>query len=419
MLFSKRQVRLAILCVTGICLSVFSYRCLPSEKDPEPISETLSIRLISPVRGIPGDTVVIQGTNFMNGVQVEFGVHPAEVLDVSQYKIVAIVPDGVESNTYVTVSLNNKVSNSLAFHFQVMEKLELADPTIFLFEDTYYVYGTGGKGGNVDQGFLVYSSSDLRKWNGPKGVDQGFSLIKDKAFGDWGFWAPQVFPYKGAIYMAYTANENIAIAKSNSPLGPFTEHAVLTGPTRQIDPYIFIDDDEKVYIYFARLSGGNKIYVAEMNEDLSAIRQETVQLCLGATDGWEDTQKINWTVVEGPTVLKNNDAYYLFYSANHFENRDYAVGYAVSESPMGPWVKFRGNPIISRELLGFNGTGHGDFFRDKDRQWRYVFHMHFDNSRVHPRLTAILTGAFSDDEEKSYPRMIFNKGTFNFLLLND
>ena len=217
--------------------------------------------------------------------------------------------------------------------------------------------------------------------------------------------------------MAYTADENIAIAKSNSPLGPFKQHTVLSGDTRQIDPYIFIDDDGKAYIYFVKLLTGNKIYVAQLNENLSDIKKETLKLCISAETGWEDTQQINWKVAEGPTVLKNNDLYYLFYSANHFENKDYAVGYAVSESPFGPWEKHDENPILSRNLIGLNGTGHGDFFKDKNDNWFYVFHTHFNNSTIHPRLTGMIKGDFFKSKEMIYPEMSFKKETFQYLMV--
>ena len=36
------------------------------------------------------------------------------------------------------------------------------------------------------------------------------------------------------------------------------------------------------------------------------------------------------------------------YSANFYASEDYALGYAVSESPMGPFVKSETNPILSR-----------------------------------------------------------------------
>jgi beta-xylosidase len=301
----------------------------------------------------------------------------------------------------------------------MMDKMELADPTIFLYEDIYYVYGTGGRGGDVDRGFLVYSSPDLRKWDGPRGAKQGYSLTREDAFGDWGFWAPQLFQYRGAIYMAYTTNENIAIAKSQSPLGPFVEHAHLSGPTRQIDPFVFIDDDGKIYIYYVRLSGGNKIYVAELNDDLTAIVPGTGLLCIEATDVWEDTQQISWKVAEGPTLIKKDGKYYLFYSANHFENRDYAAGYAVSDSPLGPWKKSNQNPILSWGLVGIHGTGHGDFFQDTNNEYYYVFHTHFDNTRVQPRLTALMKGEFSELNPQGLRRITFNKESFKYLLINN
>ena len=64
--------------------------------------------------------------------------------------------------------------------------------------------------------------------------------------------------------------------------------------------------------------------------------------------------------MEGPTVVKLDDLYYLFYSANHFKNIDYAVGYATSTSPYGPWKKHANNPIIHRSIVHENGSGHGD-----------------------------------------------------------
>lgn len=419
-IFLKRGSKMRILLIGVIWFCLLPYACKQSGDKPDTqLEEGLFIQLISPVRGIPGDTVTIQGKNFIGSVKVTFGSLLSKVLEVSDEKIIAIVPEGVVSNTTVAVSSGGKTSNSLSFHFQTMDKMELADPTIFLYKDIYYVYGTGGRGGDVNRGFLVYSSPDLRKWYGPKGAKQGYSLTKEDAFGDWGFWAPQLFLYQDEIYMAYTANENIAIAKSQSPLGPFVKHTLLIGPTRQIDPFVFFDDDGKIYIYYVRLSGGNKIYVAELDKDLTAIVPGTELLCIQATDVWEDTHQINWRVTEGPTLIKKEGKYYLFYSANHFENRDYAVGYAVSDSPRGPWIKSNQNPILSWGLVGIYGAGHGDFFQDKNNEYHYVFHTHFDNSRVQPRLTALIKGEFSALNPQGQQRVTFSKESFKYLLINN
>ncbi|MDR1623932.1 MAG: glycoside hydrolase family 43 protein [Tannerellaceae bacterium] len=287
--------------------------------------------------------------------------------------------------------------------------LFLADPTIFPDNGTYYLYGT-----NSPEGFRVYTSGDLIHWSVP--AQDSLALRKGESYGEEGFWAPQVFRHNGQYYMAYTANENIAIAVSNHPAGPFRQNklAPIEAPTRQIDPYVFFDDDGKIYLYHVRLAGGNRIFVAEMTGDLMAIKEETAKECIVAASEWENTQKTDWTVAEGPTVLKHNGLYYLFYSANDFRNIDYAVGYAVAHSPYGPWEKTTDSPIISRHLIGYKGTGHGDFFRDKNGDRKYVFHIHYSDTTVSPRRTAVISAGFIPGEEPGKDRMQIDTETLFF-----
>lgn len=279
------------------------------------------------------------------------------------------------------------------------QNIFMADPTIFVDNGTYYLYGTGG---NSNEGFQVYTSKDLKTWEGPCGASDGYALKKGDAFGTKGFWAPQVFRYNGKYYMAYTADEFIAIASSDSPLGPFRQKKIakLPADTKQIDPYVFFDKDGKIYLYHVRLTKGNRLFVAEMNKNLTGIKKGTLTECIAAVDDWENTQRVEWPVSEGPTVIREKDTYYFFYSANDFRNIDYAVGYATSDSPYGPWKKQEGNPIISRRLLGHNGTGHGDIFIDNDGVMKYVFHTHNSNSVVGPRRTAIITMKATEKDGK-------------------
>ena len=271
---------------------------------------------------------------------------------------------------------------------QSSKQINLADPTIFYHDNTYYLYGTNE--GFTDVGFTAFSSTDKLHWK-----NAGTVLKKGDAFGSKGFWAPQVFKYRGKFYMAYVADEQIAIAKSNSPLGPFTqkEKKPIAAPVKIIDPFVFFDKG-KIYLYHVRLEKGNRMYVAEMNDDLQSIKENTATECLHATDDWENTTKADWGVTEGLTVLKGNNLYYLFYSANDFRNPDYAVGYATSNNPTGPWKKFAGNPILSKKQTTMNGTVHGDFFMDEKEELNYVLHAHQSNHVVGPRRTAIIQGKF-------------------------
>lgn len=279
----------------------------------------------------------------------------------------------------------------------------LADPTILYNKGIYYLYGTTTGNQTNGEGFLVYTSSDLKKWSGPAGAQNGLALKKGDSYGDKGFWAPQILEYNKKFYMIYTANENIAIATSDNPLGPFKskskEPIIKTG--NQIDPFIFIDDDGKKYLYHVRLTKGNRIFVAEINDDLQTIKTETLKECIAGTLPWENTQNTDWPVTEGPTVLKHNGLYYLIYSANDFRNPDYAVGYATSKSPFGPWEKSSDSPIISRQNTSQNGIGHGDVFWDKNNIMYYVLHTHFSNSGVSPRKAGMIAISFEGNMLKA------------------
>lgn len=288
----------------------------------------------------------------------------------------------------------------------------LADPAIYAEGGLYYLYGTVERASG--NGFRTYVSPNLKDWK-PVAINNGYSLKKGEAFGTAGFWAPQVFRQGANYYMAYVANENIAIAQSNNPAGPFTQQnkTPLAAPVKQIDPFVFVDDNGATYLYHVRLIGGNKIFVAQMTDDFSAIKPETLRECISATEGWENTANANWPVAEGPSVLKHKDVYYLFYTANDFRNPDYAVGYATSDNPLGPWKKYSGNPIISRSLLGWNGTGHGDFFA-KGNDLYYVFHTHYSNGKVTPRRTALLKMKFAKSEE-GIDKVVVEKKSFRFL----
>lgn len=300
---------------------------------------------------------------------------------------------------------------SYALHGQTpgSNNLFLADPTVFYHKGLYYLYGTGGEN-NRDSGFIVFTSSDKKRWQ-----YGGFALRKGESYGNKGFWAPQVFEHKGKFYMAYTANEHIAIAEADNPLGPFIQKELkpVDAAVRMIDPFMFFDSG-KIYLYHVRLQEGNRIFVAELNKDLSAIQYETLKECINAALPWEDTQNAAWKVAEGPTVLKRKGIYYMVYSANDFRNPDYAIGYATSDNPVGPWKKYEGNPLISRNNLRINGPGHGDVLMDKNGKIFYVFHVHNSDTKVSPRKTAIIRIGFKRAGGKP-DKIVVRRSTFRLL----
>jgi beta-xylosidase len=295
----------------------------------------------------------------------------------------------------------------------------LADPAVFNHNGNYYLYGTVEE--NAGNGFKVYTSKDMEHWIIDTNTRGGFALRKGSSYGNANFWAPQVFVNKNIFYMAYAADENIAIASASDPAGPFTQQTIrqLDAPVKQIDPFVFIDDDGKKYLYHVRLTNGNKIFVAEMEDDFSAIKPATLKECITATSLWENTANSKWPVTEGPSVIKHNNIYYLFYTANDFRNPDYAVGYATSNSPYGPWEKYAGNPIISKKNIGINGTGHGDFVKDEQNNLIYVFHTHFSDSAAKPRRTTMIKIKFVKDKSKGIDQVKVDEKSFHFATTKD
>jgi xylan 1,4-beta-xylosidase len=296
------------------------------------------------------------------------------------------------------------------------EYIYMADPTIFYDKGTYYLYGTGGL--QYNEGFAVYFSKDLKTWKGPAGKKNGYALQKGDAFGTNQFWAPQVLKYNNRVYITYAANEHIGMAASDSPLGPFSSTILkpIAEETKQIDPFIFIDSNGKKYMYYVVVAnGGNRIYVAEMNSDMLSQKKETATLCIEADAQWENTGKDKWSVTEGPTIIKHKSLYYIIYSANDFRSIDYAVGYATSTTPMGPWKKYEGNPIIHRSVTGQKGSGHGDVVKGRNGQLFYVFHTHNSTEKVVPRKTAIITIKFAADEKTGIDKLVADGASFRFL----
>ncbi len=275
------------------------------------------------------------------------------------------------------------------------QEIFFADVTIYVEGGKYYLTGTKGSRGGPS-GFAVLESKDLKTWTVPGESNDSLGMILtrgDHTYGTKGFWAPQIFKAGETYYLTYTADEQTVLAQSDSLLGPYRQQEIapIDGSAKNIDSYIFKDDNGKYYLYSVRFNKGNYLWVAEFDLGNGKIRPGTLTKCFDQTEPWEATPNYESApIMEGPTVIKLKGKYYLFYSANHFMNIDYSVGYAVSDSPYGPWIKQKDSPIIHRSIVGENGTGHGDIFEGLDGQLYYVYHVHFSQNQVSPRRTRIV-----------------------------
>lgn len=280
---------------------------------------------------------------------------------------------------------------------QIVETKEntitMGDPFILKTGANFYLYGTDN-----ENGIVVYQSKDLSAWSGPCGVTNGLALHKNDVWGEKWFWAPEVYEIDGVFYMFFSVEEHIAVATSKSPLGPFTQKNKETLlQTKAIDTHLFVDDDGRKYLYYVAFTNGNVIWMCEMKNDCLSVQENSIKECFGCSQPWEfSTKNPVAKVNEGPYVLKHNNLYYMIYSANHFENPDYGIGYAIASKPTGPWHKYEGNPIIASNE-NMKGTGHCAFFKDQDDNLNVVYHSHYSKEKVQPRLVHINQCKFVSD----------------------
>lgn len=309
------------------------------------------------------------------------------------YQIGAIAVDNYgKRSEKVTISGTPAEKDAIDPDIIAEYKLPIADPYVLYYGGKYYAYGTRVNG------FEVYISEDLKQWK----RNDNKALSPEDSWGTRWYWAPEVYyvKSKNLFYMFYSVDEHICVATSTSPEGPFVqrEKKPIVADEKGIDTSFFIDDDGTPYLYYVRFTGGNVIWVAEMNDDLTSIKKETLTKCISATEPWEKKQG---TIAEGPSLLKKGNTYYLIYSANHYESKDYAVGYATASSPKGPWTKYSGNPILRRDKeaaksVGLVGTGHGAPFVCADGSYKYIFHAHASETSVGPRTSYISNFNISD-----------------------
>ena len=284
------------------------------------------------------------------------------------------------------VLTENKPNNSIPKGVYQNPLMIGADPFVLAHSGRYYLYST-----NAEDGFRVFVSDDMAEW-----TDMGYCLKKGDVMGEKWFWAPEILEKDGKFYMVYVADEHLAIAVADNPLGPFiqSEKSWLS-EEKAIDGHFFVDDDGSVYLYYVRFDNGNVIYAAKMSDDLSELDEENEKFLLRADEEWELR---DCEVAEGPFVLKHNGKYYMTYSANHTRSEDYAIGYAVSDNPLGPFKKYEGNPILHK-TAEVNGTGHHSFVRSIDAgELICVYHRHCDKSNFQPRMVCIDRARFVVDD---------------------
>lgn len=253
--------------------------------------------------------------------------------------------------------------NSLNVNAQrpIIQTKYTADPAPMVYNDTVFLYTTHDEDdaeGFKMQDWLLYTSTDMVNW-----TDHGV-VASLKSF-DWvkrdnGAWAEQVVERNGKFYMYCPIHGNgIGVLVSDSPYGPFKDP--LGKPLvwqkehwDDIDPTVFIDEDGQAYMYW----GNPNCYYVKLNEDMISYSGDIVKL--------KETPE---HYQEGPWFYKRNGHYYLAFASTCCPE---GIGYAMSDSPTGPW-KTKGYIMRPTERTRGNHPGIMDY-----KGKSYVFGLNYD-----------------------------------------
>ena len=245
-----------------------------------------------------------------------------------------------------------------------------ADPSPLVVGDTLFLYTSHdaspedipdvnekSSAGFFMYDWLLWSTTDMVNWTEHGAV----ASLKDF---DWrsrenGGWAIQTVERNGKYYLyAPLHGHGIGVLEADSPYGPFKDPLGKPLVWDQsnwfdIDPTVYTDDDGQAYMYW----GNPHTFWAKLGEDMTSLTSEVTKL----------PHIPNYQ--EGPWFYKRQGHYYLGFASTCCPE---ALGYAMSDSPIGPW-EWKGYIMQPTQRDRGNHPGICDF-----KGHSYVFGQNYD-----------------------------------------
>ncbi|MBP5772208.1 MAG: family 43 glycosylhydrolase [Bacteroidaceae bacterium] len=211
-----------------------------------------------------------------------------------------------------------------------------ADPSPLVIGDTVYLYVSHdshpdeildarerNSAGFFMYDWLLYTSTDMVNWtdHGPVASLRDFQWRSR----DNGAWAIQTVERNGKYYLyAPLHGHGIGVLVADSPYGPFRDP--LGKPLvwqkehwDDIDPTVYIDKSGQAWMYW----GNPNTYYVKLRKDMISTEGDIVKL-----DDHIDHYQ------EGPWLYERGGHWYLAYASTCCPE---GLGYAMSDSPTGPW----------------------------------------------------------------------------------
>ncbi|MBT2655835.1 glycoside hydrolase family 43 protein [Bacillus sp. ISL-18] len=284
----------------------------------------------------------------------------------------------------------------------LVEHIYTADPSAHVFEGKLYIYPSHDiehSGKTIDDGsgdqyaMEDYHVLSIDNFHSPC-VDHGEALhIRDVPWASKQMWAPDAAFKNNQYYLFFPARDKdgifrLGVATGTNPAGPFNAEENFIPGSFSIDPAVLVDDDNRSYVYFGGLWGGQLEkwqtgtfipdaegpdpsqpalgpMAAELTEDMLRFKDKPQEITIVDENGKPilagDEER---RYFEGPWVHKYNGKYYLSYSTG----TTHTIVYGISENPLGPYV-FKGK--ILTPVIGW--TTHHSIVQFEDK-WYLFYH---------------------------------------------
>ena len=212
-----------------------------------------------------------------------------------------------------------------------------ADPAPLVIGDTVYLYvshdshqdeilnaSERNSAGFFMYDWLLYTTTDMVNWtdHGPVASLRDFQWRSR----DNGAWAIQTVERDGKYYLyAPLHGHGIGVLVADSPYGPFRDPIGKPLVWQRehwddIDPTVFIDRDGQAWMYW----GNPNTYYVKLGRDMISTVGDIVKL-----DYHIDHYQ------EGPWLYERAGHWYLAYASTCCPE---GLGYAMADSPIGPWT---------------------------------------------------------------------------------
>ena len=257
------------------------------------------------------------------------------------------------------------------------------DPSITRKGNDYYLVNSSFA---MFPGVPIFHSNDLVNWKQIGHVlDRPSQLKVDKAGFSEGIYAPDIKynKHNDTFYMITTqiaSGIGNMVVKTKDPKQGWSDVQKLNFDG--IDPAIFFDDDGKAYIVHndappkgtEQYSGHRVIKIWDYDLEKDQVIAGSDKIIVNG--GVDITQKPIW--IEGPHLYKKDGKYFLM-CAEGGTGGNHSEVIFMSDSPKGPFVPSKNNPILTQRYFPkdrkdkVDWAGHADLVETPDGKYFGVF----------------------------------------------